>query len=78
MLQKSFRGLRRFDADEQGLETAEYVIIAGLLVLAIVAAIIGVRQSLIARYGGIKQAISATGPSAGPNLPNVPAGPQSK
>ncbi len=43
--------LKKFWSDEQGLETVEYAIMAGLIVIAAIVAITGIGTQVAAKFG---------------------------
>ncbi len=61
MLQKVRSVVRRFAANEDGLETVEYAVIAGMVVVGVAVTVVAVRQILITRFEAIEQAIIDSG-----------------
>ena len=61
MLEKAGRVLRWFITDEQGLETVEYAVIGGLILVGVVATVIAVRDALKVRFQELQQAIQGSG-----------------
>ncbi len=61
MLQRACRVVRRFTANEDGLETVEYAVIAGMVVVGVAATVLLVRAALIGRFTAIEAAITESG-----------------
>ena len=57
-MKKVGTALKRFWGDENGLETVEYAVIAGLLVLAVIGAIFGVSVALDQKFQDLEDAIA--------------------
>lgn len=53
--------LKRFVKDERGLETVEYAIILGLIVVATIAAITTLGQYVLQRFQNVNSAMGAVG-----------------
>jgi len=59
MIQKFTDGLHRFVRDEEGLETVEYAIIAGLVVVGTIASISAIGTWVAAQYQALQAALGA-------------------
>ena len=51
--------LKRFVKDEQGLETVEFAIMAGLIVVGVVAAVIAIGTFVSGKITGVKTELGA-------------------
>jgi Flp pilus assembly pilin Flp len=51
---------RRFLRDERGLELSEYAVMAALIIVAILTAIVGLRDAIAAKFGELATAVGAT------------------
>jgi Flp pilus assembly pilin Flp len=60
-MRKALTTLRRFVSDEQGLETVEYAIIAGLITAATIATIASIGLWVSARFDQLDTALSNGG-----------------
>ncbi len=54
--------LKRFIKDEQGLETVEWVVMAALIVLGLVAAVTSFRTQIVGVFTDLGAEIDAAGP----------------
>ena len=50
---------KRFFKDEKGLETVEYAIIAGLIVVGTITTIVAVGGLVLAKFQGLEQGLSS-------------------
>jgi Flp pilus assembly pilin Flp len=53
------RLIKSFLNDERGLETVEYAIMGGLVVVAVVAAIVLLRDAIVNKFGLLQTAVSS-------------------
>ena len=60
-MKKFGKTLRRFWANEEGLETVEYAVIAGLLVLAVIGAILLLGDAVDQKFDDVTDAVSGAG-----------------
>jgi Flp pilus assembly pilin Flp len=51
---------KKFMKDEQGLELAEYAVMAALIITAVVAAIVLLRNAIAARFNAITTVVGQT------------------
>jgi Flp pilus assembly pilin Flp len=51
--------LKRFIRDEQGLETVEYAVILGLIVTAVVVAIVALRGAIVNKFNSATNVVNS-------------------